>query len=133
MSPVPFLSEAWVALLQRSGSTLPERPGATAKLQQVVSGAPDGEGAYRLEFGDGRIVAARAGRDDASVDCTFLVAFDDAVRIARGELDLHVGFMQGRVKMSGRGGPFLDVLPCTQSPEYRTFLAAVAADTTFPA
>ena len=133
MSSVPFLSEGWVALHERAGSALPVRPGATARLQHVVSGAPDGEAAYRIDFVDGRIVAGHVGRDDAAADCTFLVTFDDAVRIARGEMDLHVGFMQGRVKMSGAGGPFLDVLPCTQSPEFRTLVAEVAAATSFPA
>jgi hypothetical protein len=33
--------------------------------------------------------------------------------------------------MSGSGGPLLDVLPCTESPEYRELLLAVAAQTEF--
>lgn len=130
---VPFLTEAWVKLHEGPGATLPVRSGATARLQHVVSGAPDGEFAYRIDITDGRIIATAAGRDDAAADCTFLVTFADALRIARGELDLHVGFMQGRVKMSGSGGPLLDVLACTQSDAYRALVAEVAAATVFPA
>ena len=72
------------------------------------------------------------GRDDDAADCTFL----DHLRrtrcsIAQGELDLHAGFMQGRVKMSGDMGRLMAVLPCTQSDEYRAALAEVAAATDF--
>jgi putative sterol carrier protein len=53
------------------------------------------------------------------------------VLIARGELDLHAGFMQGRVKMSGDMGRLMAVLPCTQSDEFRAALAEVASTTEF--
>jgi hypothetical protein len=128
---VQHLSPDWVALHAERGGALPERAGATARLQHVVTGAPDGEVAFTLEYADGRLVAARHGRDDSAADCTFLIAHQDAVAIAQGVLDLHAGFMQGRVKMSGPTGPLLDVLPCTESPEHRELLAAIAADTRF--
>lgn len=126
---VQHLSEAWVALLAKGGAGLPERKGASARLQHVVTGAPDGEVAYTLEIVDGRVVGARLGRDDAAADCTFLITFPDAVSIAKGELDVHAGYMQGRVKMSGPTAPLLDVLPCTQSPEFRALVLEVAAAT----
>lgn len=128
---VRHLSPEWVALHAGAGGSLPERPGASARLQHVVTGAPGGEVAYTVHFADGRVAAATVGRDDEAADCTFLETYDDAVRIAKGELDLHVGFMQGRVKMSGASGPLLDVLVCTQSPEYRALVAEVAAATDF--
>ena len=128
---VQHLSEEWVVLHAKAGAGLPERKGASARLQHVVTGAPAGEVAYTLEIVDGRVVAARRGRDDDAADCTFLITFKDAVPIAKGELDLHAGFMRGSVKMSGPSGPLLDVLPCTQSPEYRALVAEVAAATEF--
>ena len=128
---VRHLSPEWVALHAERGGGLPERAGATARLQHVVTGAPDGEVAFTLEYADGRVVAARHGRDDAAADCTFLITHQDAVAIAKGDLDLHAGYMQGRVKMSGPTGPLLDVLPCTESAEHRELLAALAADTEF--
>jgi hypothetical protein len=135
VAKVAHLTPEWVALHEGLGAALPERPGASARLQHVVTGAPavgpKGELAYTVEIVDGRVAATRFGRDDEAADCTFLIAHKDSVAIAKGELDLHAGFMQGRVKMSGSGGPLLDVLPCTESPEYRELLLAVAAQTEF--
>jgi hypothetical protein len=128
---VQHLSEDWLALQAKAGASLPERPGVSGRLQHVVTGAPDGEVVYSLAFVDGRVADVALGRDDAAADCTFLVTHPDSVLIAKGELDLHAGFMQGRVKMSGDMGRLMAVLPCTQSDEYHAALADVAASTEF--
>ena len=128
---VRHLSEDWVALHAKAGAGLPERPGASARLQHVVSGAPDGEVVWSLVVEDGRVTDTAVGRDDDAADCTFLITHPDSVLIARGELDLHAGFMQGRVKMSGDMGRLMAVLPCTQSDEFRAALAEVASTTEF--
>lgn len=128
---VRHLSEDWLALHTKVGGALPQRPGASARLQHVVTGAPDGEVVYSLVLVDGRITDAMLGRDDDAADCTFLVTHPDSVLVARGELDLHAGFMQGRVKMSGEMGRLMAVLPCTQSDEYHAVLAEVASVTDF--
>ena len=94
-----------------------------------MTGKGYGEVAWTLSFVDGRIVEATFGRDDDAADCTFLVTPSDAVPLATGELDLHAGFMQGRIKMVGDMGRFMAVLPCTQSEEFRALLAEVAAAT----
>ena len=120
-----------MALHESAGAGLPERPGATARIQHVVTGTPDGEVAYTLQIVDGRVTGTSVGRDDAAADCTFLEPYADAVSMAKGELDLHVGFMRGRLKMSGSSGSLLDVLPCTQSAEYRDLVSQVAASTSF--
>ncbi len=128
---VQHLSEEWVALHRSAGAALPERAGATARLQHVVSGTPAGEVAYSLVWVDGRLTDWSIERDDEAADCTFLIPHKDSVALARGELDLHAGFMQGRIKMNGDMGRFMAVLPCTQSLEYRAVLAEVAAATDF--
>jgi hypothetical protein len=126
---VQHLTEEWVALHATAGATLPERAGASARLQMVVIGKGYDEVAWTLTFVDGRIVATSFGRDDDAADCTFLITAADAAPLAAGELDLHVGFMQGRIKMMGDMGRFMAVLPCTQSEEFRRALAEVAAAT----
>jgi hypothetical protein len=135
VAKVAHLTPEWVALHEGLGAALPERPGASARLQHVVTGAPavgpKGELAYTVEIVDGRVAATRFGRDDEAADCTFLIAHKDSVAIAKGELDLHAGFMLGRVNMRGWGGPLLEVLRCTVSPEYRELRLAVAAQTEF--
>lgn len=128
---VQHLTEEWVALHATAAAGLPERPGATARLQLVVTGKGYGEVAWTLSFVDGRLVDTSFGRDDDAADCTFLITPSDAAPLARGELDLHVGFMQGRIKMTGDMGRFMAVLPCTQSEDFRQALAQVAEATEF--
>lgn len=125
---VAFLSQPWLDLHTSLSTDLPERSGASATLQFVVTGGPAGEVVYVLAIADGRLAAARLGRDDAA-EVTFTESFADAAAIARGELDLHVGFMQGRVKFVGDMGALMAVLPLTQSSDYQALLASVAAAT----
>jgi hypothetical protein len=126
---VQLLSPEWVSLQGEVLARLPEVPGATARLQHVVGNGKVDDLAYTLAFVDGRVVEASVGRDDAKADCTFLETRDDATKIAAGELDLHVAFMQGRVKMAGDMGRLMAVLEATQGEPYRAALAEVAAAT----
>jgi putative sterol carrier protein len=92
-----------------------------------VSGAPDGPVAYVEVFEDGRLTAASWGPAEVSaVDVTINETYADAVAIARGELDLHVGFMQGRVKIVGPMGALMAVLPATQSEEHAALVQQLA-------
>lgn len=125
---VAFLSQEWLDLQASLSTDLPERPGVSASLQFVVTGTPAGEVAYVLTIADGHLAAAALGRSD-DADVTLTESFSDAVAIARGELDLHVGFMQGRVKFVGDMGALMAVLPLTQSRDYQALLASVAAAT----
>jgi hypothetical protein len=128
---VQHLTQAWVDLHRSAAEGLPERPGATARVQHVVTGTPGGEVAYAISLVDGRVTEATIGRDDDAADCTFLETYSDAVLMAKGDLDLHAGFMQGRVKMSGDMGKLMAVLPVTQSDDYKAVLATVTASTEF--
>lgn len=123
-----FLSQEWLDLQCRLAGDLPSRPGATARIQVVVSGTPAGQVAYTLAVEDGRLAAASLRPDDEA-EVTLAQTYDDARAIARGELDLNVAFMQGRVKAVGDIGALMAVMPLTQSPEYADLLASVAADT----
>ena len=126
MAGAPVLSGEWLGLVAASGGSLPERPGASARLQHDVAGGPDGPVSYVLTYLDGRITAATAGGAD-DVDGTFALSWKDAVKMALGEDDLFVGYMQGRVKYVGDVGKILDLVPVTQSPDYASFVATVAA------
>jgi predicted lipid carrier protein YhbT len=125
-----FLSPDWVELQVRLAAELPERPGASARLQVVVTGTPDGEVTYVQQIEDGRLTGASLGRDDAA-DVTLTQTHADAVAIARGDLDANAAFMQGRVKVTGNMGSLMALMPLTQSPEYQAFLAALAEQTEF--
>ena len=127
---VAYLSHAWLELQHELVGALPERPGATATVQRVVSGAPDGEVRYTEHIVDGRLTAVTLG-DDPEAEVTLTQTYADAVQVAKGELDANAAFMQGRVKVVGDMGKVMALMPLTDSDEYRAALAALAARTTF--
>ena len=130
MAKVPFLSDAWLDLHRSLGAELPERPGATARVQHIVSGAPDGEVRYVHTVVDGRTTDLAFGADDG-VDVTFTNSYADARALARGELDPSVLFMQGRTKMAGDMGKVLALMPVVRSPEHRELLTTLSKQTTY--
>jgi len=125
---VAFLSQEWCDRQRELTAGLPERPGATARVQVVVSGGPDGEVAYLQVFDDGRLVECSLTRDDGA-DVTLNQTHADAVAIVTGEIDPSAAFMQGRVKVVGSMGSLMAVLPVLQSHEYAAAMADLAAET----
>ena len=130
MAKVPFLSEEWLAAMRSLGAELPERPGASARVQHVVTGAPDGEVRYVHTVVDGRTEALEHGSDD-DADVTFTNTYADAQALAKGELDPRVPFMQGKTKMAGDMGKVLALMPVTSSEEQRALLASLSKQTTY--
>ena len=130
MAKVPFLSDAWIELQRSLGAELPARPGATARVQHVVTGGPDGEVRYVHTLVDGRTTDLVMGSDDAA-DVTFTNTFADAQALARGELDPPVLFMQGRTKMAGDMGKVLALMPVVRSAEHRALLATASEQTAY--
>lgn len=130
MATVAYLSPGWLDLQRELTGSLPERPGATARVQYVVTGGPDGEVRYALSVVDGRVATATLGADpDAEV--TLTQTYPDAVAIARGELDGNAAFMQGRVKAVGSMGTVMALMPLTHSDEYRAALAELSRQTDY--
>ena len=117
--PVALLTQEWLDAQCEATSTLPVRPGASARIEYRVSGGPDGEVVFHTVLEDGRIVESALGPADPEPDFTVLVPHAEYLAIVRGELDQNVGFMQGRVKVTGNIGRMLSVLPVTTSAEWR--------------
>ena len=130
MAKVPFLSEAWLELHRSLGAELPERAGATGRVQHVVTGAPDGEVRYVVSIVDGRTVELGFGAAD-DADVTFTNTYADAQALERGELDPSVLFMQGRTKMAGDMGKVLALMPVVRSEERRARLAELSKQTAY--
>lgn len=127
---VKYLSQAWLDLQKALAKDLPERPGATARVQYVVTGTPDGEVRYVQAVVDGRLDEIALG-DDAAAELTLTQTWADALQIAKGELDASAAFMQGRVKVTGDMGKVMALMPLTQSEEYQATLAQVSAQTEY--
>jgi predicted lipid carrier protein YhbT len=127
---VAYLSDEWLEVLWSVASALPARPGATARVQYVVSGAPDGERRYAVSVVDGRVEEVTLG-DDPGAEVTLTETYPDARQIAEGELDASAAFMQGRIKVVGDMGKVMALMPFTQSAEYRDALAELSRQTAY--
>jgi len=125
-----YLTQEWLDLQRELAQDFPERPGATARMQYMVTGAPDGDVSYYQVVTDGKMEENQLGTDDAA-EFTLTQAYDDSVKIAKGELDANAAFMQGRIKVTGNMGKLMALMPLTQSPEYKDIASKVAAQTEF--
>ena len=75
---MPYLSQAWLDRQRELVGALPERPGATATVLHVVSGAPAGEVRFTHAIVDGRLTAA-ARRRFLGAEVTLTATYPDAV------------------------------------------------------
>jgi putative sterol carrier protein len=125
-----WLSQEWLDETRKMSESQPERPGATARMQYVVTGGPDGDVEYFWVLEDGKLKEAKVGKlDDAEV--TLTTGYEDAKKIQKGELDANAAFMQGKVKVTGNMAKVMSLLPITNSPEYKQLQTEIAAITEF--
>lgn len=112
-----WLTQEWMDQSRELAQSQPERPGASAKMQYVVTGGPDGEIRYFWDLQDGKLVRAELG-DMPDAEVTLTQTYEDAKRIQQGELDANAAFMQGKVKVTGNMAKLMALLPLTSAPEY---------------
>ncbi|MGH9066929.1 MAG: SCP2 sterol-binding domain-containing protein [Acidimicrobiales bacterium] len=125
-----WLTQEWMDEGRKMAGGQPERPGASARMQYVVTGGPDGDVKYYWVVEDGKLLESSLGElPDAEI--TLTQSRDDAMKIQKGELDANAAFMQGRVKVTGNMGKLMSLLPITNSPEYKKLQADIAAATEF--
>jgi hypothetical protein len=125
-----YLSQEWLDETRKLAETQPVRPGATARIQYVTTGAPEGDIKYYWVLEDGKILDSQLGEIDDS-DFTLTMTYDDAVKVQKGELDPNAAFMQGRMKVSGNMAKLMSLLPLTNSPEYRALQEEIRGITDF--
>jgi putative sterol carrier protein len=125
-----YLSQEWLDQQREIAQEFPERPGATAHLQYIVTGTPDGEVRYYWVVDSGKLLEDQLG-EDPDAEVTLTTTYDDAVKIQKGELDETAAFMQGRLKVTGNMGKLMSLMPLTQSPEYKAIKAKVTEITEF--
>ena len=125
-----WLTQEWLDETRKMSEGQPERPGATARMQYVVTAGPDGDIDYYWVLENGKITESQLGRlDDAEV--TLTTGYADALKIQKGELDANAAFMQGKVKVTGNMAKVMALLPITNAPEYKTLQTEIAAITEF--
>ena len=125
-----YLTQEWLDLQSELAKTFPEKPGASARMQYVVTGAPDGDTKYYSVIENGKILENSLG-EDPQAEFTLTQSYDDSVKVLKGELDANAAFMQGRVKVTGNMGKLMSLMPLTQSAEYKAILSKVSEQTEF--
>ena len=125
-----FLSQEYLDLQKQLGAEQPERPGTTARMQYVVTGGAEGDVKYFWVLVDGRLTEAALGADDAA-EVTLTQTYDDAEKIAKGELDPNAAFMQGKIKVTGNMQKLMQLMPLTNAPEYKELQKQLRTQTEF--
>ena len=125
-----YLTQEWLDEGRELSKDMEERPGASAKMQYVLAGGPDGELKYYWVLENGKLLESQLG-EIAEPDFTMSMSYDDSVLVQTGELDVNAAFMQGRVKVAGNMGKLMQLMPLTSSPEYKDLQAKVQAITEF--
>jgi len=115
-----WLTQEWLEEERRLAESQPERPGASSRMQYVVTGGPDGEVRYYWILENGKLLDSQMGELSDS-EVTLTTDYDDAMKVQQGELDANAAFMQGRIKVTGNMAKLMALLPITNSPEYKQF------------
>ena len=125
-----YLTQEWLDATKEMAADQPERPGASAKMQYVVTGGPDGDVSYYWILENGKLLESKLGSlDDAEV--TLTQTWEDSVKVQKGELDANAAFMQGRVKVTGNMAKLMALLPLTNAPEYKALQEQIKGITEF--
>jgi putative sterol carrier protein len=100
---VKFLSEDWATAAQDAMNADPGFVGAiggqTARLQQVVTGVPDGDVHYYVKLEDGKAEVAIG--DVENPDATISQDYPTAKGISTGELSAVAAYMSGKLRVQG--------------------------------
>ena len=94
-------SEEWVAAFNEAVAGLEPGSGVSFRMLQVVHGGPDGTVRVALCVGEGRVSLEREPSDRPEPQVTVAVQYEDALALARGELDPAGLLAAGRVKVRG--------------------------------
>ncbi len=113
-----YLSQDWLDEGKKLAESQPERAGATARMQYVVTGGPEGDIKYYWILENGKLQESNLG-ELSDPDFTLTLTYADSVAVQKGDLDPNVAFMQGRMKVAGNTGKLMQLMPLTMSPEYK--------------
>lgn len=125
-----WLTQEWLDETRKLAEDQPERPGASARMQYVITGGPEGDVKYYWLLENGKLLESNLG-EMPDPEVTLTQTYEDAMKIQKGELDANAAFMQGRIKVTGNMAKLMSLLPLTNSPEYKELQTQVQAITEY--
>jgi putative sterol carrier protein len=102
--------QAWLDEDRDARNKLPAVKGASARVQWIITGGPDGEVHFSTVIEDGKVVEQTIGDDDRA-DFTLTAPLPLFEAIRSGEVHETVAFMQGKLKFAGDMGRYLALMP----------------------
>jgi SCP-2 sterol transfer family len=125
-----WLSPEWFAETKAATAGVVCSAGVSGRIQNQVTGGPDGDVSFYWTFEGGEVREAGPGVV-ADPDLTLTWRRDDAIAVWQGELDPSVAFMQGRLKVAGSMAMMLALLPAWQTSSSRDLRQRIAKATEF--
>jgi putative sterol carrier protein len=125
-----WLTQEWLDETRKLAESQPERPGASARMQYVITGTPEGDVKYYWVLDNGKLLESKLG-EMPDPEVTLTTTYEDAMKIQKGELDANAAFMQGRIKVTGNMAKLMSLLPLTNSPEYKQLQTEVQGITEY--
>lgn len=125
-----YLTPEWIHLSKQLAAELPERIGATGRVQSVITGGPEGDVELFQVVENGRIVDVQLGRDPAA-DFTMTMSYPDSAKIQRGEREAGDAYRKGDLTVDGDLNKLFALLPLIGSFPYRELQQKIAAQTEF--
>ena len=113
-----YLTQEWLDEARELAKDQPERPGASATIQYVVTGGPEGDINYYWVLESGKLVESQLG-EMAEPQITMTLTYADSVAVQKGELDPNGAYMQGKMKVAGNVGKLMQLMPLTTGAEYK--------------
>ncbi|MDQ1395958.1 MAG: hypothetical protein QOG64_1217 [Acidimicrobiaceae bacterium] len=125
-----WLTQEWLDESKKLAEDQPERPGASARMQYIVTGGPDGDVHYYWVLENGKLLESKLG-DLPDAEVTMTQTYEDAQKIQKSELDANAAFMQGRIKVSGNMAKLMSLMPLTNAPEYKELQTKIESITEY--
>jgi putative sterol carrier protein len=101
---IQFLSEEWAKAVEEKLNVNEQfrnsAGSASAKVQQVVTGTPDGEKKYWFKLSGGQAQLG-VGDIDEPADATITQDYDTAVALMKSELTGMAAYMSGKLRVAG--------------------------------
>src|SRR5438270_11826349 len=101
-----YLSQDWLDQGKKLSESQPERPGATAKMQYVVTGGPEGDIKYYWVPENGKLQDSSLG-ELPDPDFTMTLSYADSDAVQKGELDPNAVLMEDRKKEQASSGKLM--------------------------